>query len=132
MNRTHRHTDRTSSATPWVPQSEASEFLNSRVSPDYRALTGDPSDGIPGIAGIGPKTAAALLGGGTGLEGLRDSPRLAARHREAIASSWDRLLTWRDIIRLNDRLPLAETAASGLATAPLPRAAEILDRVGLW
>ncbi len=28
---------------------------------DYKALIGDPSDGYPGISGIGPKTAAALL-----------------------------------------------------------------------
>ena len=28
---------------------------------DYKSLIGDPSDNVPGIAGIGPKTAATLL-----------------------------------------------------------------------
>src|SRR5256714_1424607 len=29
--------------------------------PDFIALRGDPSDGLPGAAGVGPKTAAELL-----------------------------------------------------------------------
>ena len=29
--------------------------------PDFIALRGDPSDGLPGAKGIGPKTAADLL-----------------------------------------------------------------------
>ncbi len=28
---------------------------------DYKSLTGDPSDNVPGITGVGPKTAAILL-----------------------------------------------------------------------
>lgn len=37
---------------------------------DYKAMTGDPSDNIPGIAGIGPKTASALLQKYQTLEGI--------------------------------------------------------------
>jgi DNA polymerase-1 len=37
---------------------------------DYKSLIGDPSDNIPGIAGIGPKTAAILLQKSHTLENL--------------------------------------------------------------
>jgi DNA polymerase-1 len=97
--------------------------------PDYRALTGDPADDI---RGIGPKTAAALLAGGTSLEELRDSAALTGCRRQAVTANWDKLLAWRDIIRLNDKIPLGATAITGQPTAPMPRAAEILDALGLW
>lgn len=48
--------------------------------PDYRALTGDASDNIPGVPGIGPKRAAALLADGIHLEQLATSPRLTTGH----------------------------------------------------
>jgi DNA polymerase-1 len=37
---------------------------------DYKALVGDPSDNIPGVAGIGPKTAAGLVVAYGSLEGI--------------------------------------------------------------
>lgn len=37
---------------------------------DYKSMTGDPSDNVPGIAGIGPKTAASLLNQYQTLEGI--------------------------------------------------------------
>src|SRR3989338_1168866 len=37
---------------------------------DYKSLTGDPSDNVPGVAGIGPKTAAQLLQKYETVEGL--------------------------------------------------------------
>jgi 5'-3' exonuclease len=39
------------------------EFLgvNPPLIPGYLALVGDAADGYPGIRGIGPRTAAALL-----------------------------------------------------------------------
>ena len=64
--------------------------------PDFIALRGDPSDGIPGAAGIGAKTAAELLGAYGSLEALLDAaaqpsavisgdlrPRVAAVLRES-------------------------------------------------
>ncbi len=39
---------------------------------DYLALTGDSVDNIPGVPGVGPKTAAALIGHFGGLDALYD------------------------------------------------------------
>jgi len=69
--------------------------------PDAKALIGDASDDIPGVPGIGPKTAAALLKDHATVERLLDrldrvpSPRI----REQLASMRDRIL-------LNKRLAL--------------------------
>lgn len=64
--------------------------------PDLKSLKGDTTDNIPGVPGVGEKTAARLLAGGTtvetlldGLGGVRDArlrERLAG-HREQILRS---------------------------------------------
>jgi len=41
--------------------------------PDYKALMGDPSDNIPGVRGIGPKGAAALLREFGSVEGIYEN-----------------------------------------------------------
>ena len=90
---------------------------------DYLALVGDTSDNIPGLHGVGPKTAAKWLLEYGSLEGvLAAAANLKPeRFREAVASEGGR-------IRLNLRLT---TLNLSLPTAPAgrsePRAAELLS-----
>jgi DNA polymerase I len=98
---------------------------------DFRALTGDPSDGLPGIRGIGPKAAARLLQGGIALDDLPLSGRLTGRVGKAILDNWENLLVWRDLIRMNDRVPMPGLPL-GLPSPQLPPAASIVEDLGLW
>jgi DNA polymerase-1 len=59
--------------------------------PDFIALRGDPSDGLPGAPGIGPKNAAELLSRHGSLEGAiagadGERPRIAAALRDCAAN----------------------------------------------
>ncbi len=63
-----------------------------RAYADYALLRGDPSDGLPGVAGVGAKTAAALVTDHGDLEGILSAldsgavpPRLATKLRAARA-----------------------------------------------
>jgi DNA polymerase I len=50
--------------------------------PDFIALRGDPSDKIPGARGVGPKTAASLLGEYRTLEAMLEAGRFEAQAEE--------------------------------------------------
>jgi 5'-3' exonuclease len=63
---------------------------------DYATLRGDSSDGLPGVAGIGEKTAATLLAEYGGLESLREAVTdaesgLGASVRSKLAAASDYL-----------------------------------------
>ena len=49
--------------------------------PDYRGLKGDPSDNLPGIPGIGEKSAIALIQSAGSLDALLADPSLAGKPR---------------------------------------------------
>ncbi len=51
---------------------------------DYAILRGDPSDGLPGLAGVGDKKAAELVVRYGGVDGLLASGRLGAADRDYI------------------------------------------------
>jgi 5'-3' exonuclease len=85
--------------------------------PDFIALRGDPSDGLPGAPGIGPKTAAALLEKYGSLEGALagaggERPKVAS----ALTDEADELRAYRDIATLR--------------TAPVQRPADAATDLG--
>ena len=89
---------------------------------DFRALTGDVSDGIPGLPGVGPARAAALLGGGKTLDDLRHLPGISER--------WDDLRRWRELIRLRTDVAVPFEPA-GEPTPKLPPATAVCMELGL-
>jgi 5'-3' exonuclease len=92
--------------------------------PDFIALRGDPSDGLPGAPGIGPKTAAELLSDYGSLEGaLEAAPtgKLRPRIAGALLDNADELRAFKDIATLRgvevERPPDRATDLDGGAAA---------------
>jgi 5'-3' exonuclease len=72
--------------------------------PDFIALRGDPSDGLPGAKGVGPKTAAELLRKHGSLEAVLDNAIREPRPklRGALIDAREELLAFKDIATLRD------------------------------
>ncbi|WP_433530301.1 5'-3' exonuclease [Micromonospora sp. CA-263727] len=98
---------------------------------DFRALTGDPADNIPGIHGIGAKTAAALLADGITLDELAASDRLDTGRGRLVREQLDLARKWRDMIRLNHGLDVP-VAPTGERSPHLPAPAEVVEALSLW
>ena len=74
---------------------------------DYLALVGDASDNIPGVSGVGPKTAVSLLRQFGSIDAMLAAPEQIAREslREKIAASGELLKKNRRLVRLKDDPP---------------------------
>ncbi len=72
--------------------------------PDFIALRGDPSDGIPGAKGIGEKTAAELLQRHGSLQAALDGAVRESKPsvRKALMEQRDELLRFKEIATLQD------------------------------
>ncbi len=93
---------------------------------DFAALRGDPSDGLPGVPGVGDKTAATLIGRFGSVEGLLEaldsrSTGLAPGVRTKLANARDYLLVAPRVVRVATDAPVAvEPAGDGtLPTEPV-------------
>ncbi len=86
---------------------------------DLLALTGDSSDNVPGVPGIGPKTAAALLDEYGDLEGvLKAAPQIKQKkRRERLIEHADDARLSRKLVALHDHvalpIPLEDLADEG-------------------
>ena len=101
-----------------------------RSIPDLLALVGDTADGIPGLPGIGDKTAGLLLGRYGHLESIpaaasdwdvkvRGADTIAATLREQREAA----LLYRRLATLVEDVPLPQTSPDDLAFRGVPRQA---------
>jgi DNA polymerase-1 len=89
---------------------------------DFRAIAGDPSDGIGGLPGVGMTRAAVMLAGNKTLDDLKDEP-LVAEH-------WDDLVRWRDLICVRTDVEV-DLELTGVATPRLPSPSAVCAALGL-
>jgi 5'-3' exonuclease len=112
--------------------------ITPQLVPDFIALRGDPSDGIPGAKGIGEKTAAELLSRRGSLDAVLDGALRESKPsvRRALLDSRDELLRFREIATLQTvkvKLPKdSPTDFAGAAAAArergMNRLAERMDK----
>jgi protein Xni len=74
---------------------------------DLLALAGDPTNTIPGVPGVGAKTAARLLGEFQSMENiLAHAPAFGNRLGQAIVKNEDKALLFQDLLRLKRDIDL--------------------------
>ncbi len=102
---------------------------------DYRALTGDASDNIPGAKGIGPKTAAKLLQEYGTLEGIYAAARAGTLKpdgtRQKLLDSEQDVLFSHQISCMVSDLPLKVQLGTGRLPGNPERLEELLSELEL-
>ncbi len=91
--------------------------------PDVAALVGETSDNLPGVPGVGPKTAAKWIGQYDGLAGvLENAERITGKAGESLRAHVEQVALNRELNRLLTDLELP-VGPEDLAVRPWDRAA---------
>jgi DNA polymerase-1 len=78
---------------------------------DVLALMGDPIDNVPGVAGIGPKTAAELIQKYGSLEAVLVATDIKGKRGASILEARDAIRVSRELVRLREDVPLPRSLA---------------------
>jgi 5'-3' exonuclease len=95
---------------------------------DFAVMRGDASDGLPGVAGIGEKTAAALLAAHGDLDGIQAAAAsadsdLRPRIRQSLLDSRDYIAAARTVVAVREDVASVADVAPLAALSPAVRAA---------
>lgn len=113
-----------------------------RAGPAYAELAllrGDPSDGLPGVPGIGEKTAATLLARHGSLMGIQEAAQdpkssLSKAHRAKLLAAADYMAAAEPVVRVATDAPVALSMASDelpLAAGDPARVAQLAEAYGV-
>jgi 5'-3' exonuclease len=99
---------------------------------DFAVLRGDPSDGLPGVRGIGEKTAASLIVKYGSLDDVVKAAHGATSGPlQKVAISLDYIERARTVVRIASEAPVGDVDASFPRHAPDPTLAKVAESYGL-
>jgi len=100
-----------STLTRYTPDAVVEKYgLTPEQYPDFAALRGDPSDNLPGIPGVGEKTAAKWIVEYGSLQGLVDNvDTVRGKVGDSLRDNLSTVMLNRDLTRLVRDVPLAQT-----------------------
>ncbi|MBI4055520.1 MAG: DNA polymerase I [Elusimicrobia bacterium] len=101
---------------------------------DYFTLMGDASDNIPGVSGIGEKTARKLIQEFGSLENLlqavkNQDPRLSPKIADSLRRHAEEARISRQLIQLNSQVPIEISAQNCHIQPPQEKLLELLKRL---
>jgi len=104
--------------------------LDPKQLPDYRGLKGDPSDNLPGIPGVGEKTAIKLVKAAGSLDALLADPKLAGtpKLQGLIIEHGDTARRCRDVSMIHRDLPVTLDWDAAAYAQPAPHDLYVLYR----
>ena len=100
-----------STLTRYTPEAVMEKYgLTPEQYPDFAALRGDPSDNLPGIPGVGEKTAAKWIVEYGSLQGLVDNvEEVRGKVGESLRANLSTVILNRELTHLVRDVPLAQT-----------------------